>query len=429
MLVPKTVLATGRAVPGAKKVITECDSCKCICFKAYNDFFKQKKLHFCSRKCCTDSFKTGGEIHLLMNEKEKRNSITKKSKETMLKNHGVDNISNLPGVREKINNSIRESLQDPIKLKHRNEKTKQTCLKKYGVEHPFQVDEILEKAKQTMIKRYGVDCAMKLDEFKEKVQKTYRSNHTKEYSKTKQTCLKKYGAESPMQTDEVKEKLKVNNLRKHGVEYTFQRDDVKETRKQTLIKKYGVDNPLSVDEFCEKAKRTNLERYGVENPTQCKATMEKRTQTCLKKYGVEHASQLAVVKRKVHETMKRNGIYANKISKPEKRVVDILKSHFGDNDIEQQRYLNDWSIDVYIKSIDTYVQIDGTYWHGLDRSIELIKDSMSKRDRVIYETFLRDQKQIEWCAKSNIKLVRLTDKELRKMSDSDIIFAVKSSVK
>ena len=78
------------------------------------------------------------------------------------------------------------------------------CLEKYGVDHPYKLDEFKEKRKQTNLEKYGVESPMQLDEFKEK---------------RKQTCLEKYGVESPMQSEEIKEKRKQTNLEYNQVAY------------------------------------------------------------------------------------------------------------------------------------------------------------------------------------------------------------------
>lgn len=75
---------------------------------------------------------------------------------------------------------------------------------------------------------------------------------------------------------------------------------------------------------------------------------------------------------------------------------------------------NLWNIDFFIPEINTYVQFDGIYWHGLDRPIEKIKRSKTKRDESIYRKWLTDQEQDHWFAKSEKKLVRITDVEFQK---------------
>jgi hypothetical protein len=61
------------------------------------------------------------------------------------------------------------------------------------------------------------------------------------------------------------------------------------------------------------------------------------------------------------------------------------------------------------RSIDTYVQLDGVYWHGLDRPIELIAEHRTKRDVQIHKKWATDREQDAWFAERGMKLVRITD--------------------
>ena len=116
-------------------------------------------------------------------------------------------------------------------------------------------------------------------------------------------------------------------------------------------------------------------------------------------------SQKACKKR--HETMKQNGTYRK--SSVEDALYDFLCQKYGAEDIERNRYMNRWPIDFYIKSINTYVQLDGVYWHGLDRPIEVVAEYRTKRDVQIHKKWLTDRRQDEWFAERQLKLVRLTD--------------------
>ena len=79
----------------------------------------------------------------------------------------------------------------------------------------------------------------------------------------------------------------------------------------------------------------------------------------------------------------------------------------------RQYVVHRWPIDFYIKSIDTYVQLDGVYWHGLDRPIEAIAEHRTKRDVQIHKKWLIDRQQVEWFASRGLRLVRITDQEFK----------------
>ena len=62
---------------------------------------------------------------------------------------------------------------------------------------------------------------------------------------------------------------------------------------------------------------------------------------------------------------------------------------------------------------DIYLQIDGRYWHGLDRPLEEIKQSSAGRDKSIYQRWFSDREQDEQFFAAGLRLVRITDKEAK----------------
>ena len=60
--------------------------------------------------------------------------------------------------------------------------------------------------------------------------------------KAKETCLKKYGVENPSQLEEIKKKKIDTCLKHYGVEYGINSPIIKNKIEQTTIKKYGVKN-------------------------------------------------------------------------------------------------------------------------------------------------------------------------------------------
>jgi len=72
-----------------------------------------------------------------------------------------------------------------------------------------------------------------------------------------------------------------------------------------------------------------------------------------------------------------------------------------------------WNIDIYIPEIDTYVQFDGIYWHGLDRSIDVIANSESPRDKIIYHKWKEDRAQDEWFKSQGKRLVHIFENDFK----------------
>jgi len=111
--------------------------------------------------------------------------------------------------------------------------------------------------------------------------------------------------------------------------------------------------------------------------------------------------------------MKRNGTY--KKSTPEDALHELLVVKFGHVDRQVAIPGKRWLIDFYVPSIDTYVQFDGAYWHGLDRPIELVAEGRTPRDVQIYRKWLADREQDAWFQQQNMRLVRITDVEYRRL--------------
>lgn len=64
-----------------------------------------------------------------------------------------------------------------------------THIEKYGVEHPFQLQEFKQKKMNTCLKKYGVSQPLRSESIREKIRKT---------------CLQKFGFENPMKNEEIK---------------------------------------------------------------------------------------------------------------------------------------------------------------------------------------------------------------------------------
>ncbi len=162
-----------------------------------------------------------------------------------------------------------------------------------------------------------------------------------------------------------------------------------------------------------KMKVTVVAKYGVENVSQLEEIKKQKEETCLKNYGVRNPNQNPEIKRRAIKTLIKNRP-ESWISKPEHLFGLYLKEWFGESDVLQQVYFERrWSVDFYVKSIDTYVQFDGVYWHGLDRPIEEIKKFKTVTDRDIYEKWTKDRELDSVTSDKNIRLVRITDVEFK----------------
>lgn len=123
------------------------------------------------------------------------------------------------------------------------------------------------------------------------------------------------------------------------------------------------------------------------------------------------------VKEKMYITAKKNNSFGK--SNIETELYQILKTAFGD--VERHIAVNELVVDFYIKSLDIYLQLDGEYWHGIDRDLDVIKSSMVPRDQAIYKTYLRDVNQNNWFKNNGLVLLRITDKHMKNMTAKKLI--------
>ena len=202
--------------------------------------------------------------------------------------------------------------------------------------------------------------------------------------------------------------------------------------KQTMLKKHGVEHAAQNPLVMKKVFATNLLKGHVHNvhcvpfvsPFSDKNVQAKAQSTILNKYGTTCAANSSLARQHdrqesyklAHETKKKRGLL--KQSNVEKFFREKLEVHWGVENVIKHVLINGWSIDVYIVPVNTYVQIDGIYWHGLDRTIEFLQKSNKKIDKAILRKYYRDRQQDDFFSTSTAQLVRITDKEINQHKDN-----------
>lgn len=153
------------------------------------------------------------------------------------------------------------SLENANKVIH--ERSKSSIREKYGVDNPFQAEEVKEKIKQTNIELYGspIPYAFGGTLYEELILEKYGTvdiNNLPEISdKRKKTCLERYGAETPLESKIVRDKIS-KTINANPDYYK----NMGATIRKTCLEKYGVDNVSKVEEFKEKRQATMLNKFG-----------------------------------------------------------------------------------------------------------------------------------------------------------------------
>jgi len=159
--------------------------------------------------------------------------------------------------------NFRYGYKETCSIKCSLEKTKQTCLNKYGVEYVSQSKEIKKKKEETCLKNHDVKSGWNTEKKKQTIKEKYGNENYVNIEKSKQTCLNKYGVEYFFKTKEFREKVKQTYLNNLGVDNPFKSKEVKNKIKYAYIKKYGVENPLQNKEIFEKQQKSafKLKQY------------------------------------------------------------------------------------------------------------------------------------------------------------------------
>ena len=124
-----------------------------------------------------------------------------------------------------------------------------------------------EKSKITCSKKYGVDNISKLDSIKKQKE---------------ETCLKNYGVSNPSHSKEVIEKIQNTFLEKYGVKHALQNKNFLNRMFHTMNSKYGVKHALHDKKFLEKLKETSIRRYNVEHKSHLEDFQQKSKETRIK---------------------------------------------------------------------------------------------------------------------------------------------------
>lgn len=130
---------------------------------------------------------------------EDRAKILTKRKNTVFEKYGVGNVSNIPGVVEKIQQTKTANHGD----KNYNNRTQAaaTLFERTGVTNPMHLPEVVVKVN---INKDHCEIAAKTQVTKFNKYKNATFNNP---SKRKQTCIQKYGVDNPAKSQQIKEQL------------------------------------------------------------------------------------------------------------------------------------------------------------------------------------------------------------------------------
>lgn len=286
--------------------------------------------------------------------------------------------------------------------------------------------------KQTNLKKYGVEWSLQSEVIKEK---------------SRNTSLRKYGKEHHLQNEDILKKQKQTNLKKYGVENVSQNKNIRSKVENTKINKYGNKNFVNF----KKARQTNLEKYGVECILQAGEIRNRIDKNNLEKYGC-HPSNNEIIRLKIVENTKKtiynrmlnsdrlkdrveplfdinhyDGILKRYLwkckkcntkfedhlddgriprcpicypklsgySNQEKEIVDWLRSLNYELEENNRTILSGKELDIYLSDYNLAIEYNGLYWHSI-----LFVDDKNHH-----------QNKVELCHNQGIRLLHIWEDE------------------
>ena len=198
--------------------------------------------------------------------------------------------------------------------------------------------------------------------------------------KTKNTCLKKYGTSSNLNSPACMAQRKKTCLKKYGVDNFSKTQEFKDQFKNTCQEKYGVDNVSELNWIKDKITKTHELKYGRKRASQIhldEISIEMKNDRDLMHHWhiVEKISITEIAKRLgdiniaqlcVHfrDNLKIIPI-RHRISIFEKAIQDIIKNEYQGHIIFNDRScLSPKEIDIWLPDINLAFECNGSYWHS-----------------------------------------------------------------
>jgi len=290
--------------------------------------------------------------------------------------------------------------------KHKN------TYKKYCKKCSAKSVEKKELMKQTMLDKYGDENYNNREKQKQTMLDKYGDENYNNREKQKQTMLDKYSVEHNWQNGELREKQKQTMLDKYGVEHNWQNGNLRDKINVTKKEKYGDENYNNR----EKAKQTSLIIYDREHHFYSHISKDNLQLLSNKEWLTTKYKTLSILelseKLNVHVGTIRKRlakfnipIIRDPISKPEKEIIEFIKSIYNGKIITNTRsIIFPFELDIYIPEYNFAIEFDGIFWHS---------DLIGKDKNYHY-------KKTKLCSDKNIKLFHIFENEWSNLTKRDI---------
>ena len=187
---------------------------------------------------------------------------------------------------------------------------------------------------------------------------------------TKEERIKQKG-KIIVSVEEIKE-LYINQ--KLSIETIAKKYNVSKSKIKNLLELYQISQRTEEERFTliyERSKETLKEKYGVEHPYQIPKIRDRMIEKVQSTYAtgipqekIRASWQNKEILYKAIKTKRQNGTL--NFSKPEEDIYQLLLTKFNKEDVIRQYStpIYKWPCDFYIKSLDLYIEYQGSWVHG-----------------------------------------------------------------
>lgn len=208
-------------------------------------------------------------------------------------------------------------------------------------------------------------------------------------NKRKNTCLDKYGIESAQKSDIVKDKATKTFIDKYGVKSPTLNKDIIEKRAKNNKEKWGVEYLTQLPEHIEKIKykrKNTINKQIIEKYKSLGVNMisfKDSISTCIcdkcnKEYTISHYIIYQRLKAYLNPCILCNPLGDSNESQFQKSISNYLIELGINIETSNRTILDGKELDIYIPEYKIAIEANGTYWHN-----ELYKSKSYHRNKYL----------------------------------------------
>ncbi len=319
--------------------------------------------------------------------------IAAKMRNATFEKYGVTTPFALDEVKEKVVLLNKERMQDKEKREQVVKKIKETTLKRFGVDNAMKCRKVYEKGVQKRVELYGT-CNNN-----EKIKKTklerYDDSGYLNKEKAKETLKNRFGVESPFESVEIKNKAVETVKKKYGVDNVFKLKEFQKKAKDVMRERYGVDKfSLTGVQHRENYNKDFVEKNFIEDGY----------------FKIEEALSYFNVNRSSMDAFKRRNdiVVPNKHEKHQmqNQIYEFIKSIYaGDVICDTRKVISPLELDIYLPDLKLAIEFDGLMFH----SVSTVEDDRSLRGEIMMKDYHKIK--TDMCEELGIKLFHIFENE------------------